>query len=101
MRLSTLPRYACNDAEVNTMPTPVDEGMYGQGLDPSIANYTPLSPLSFLARTADVYPQHPSVIHAGRTYTWGETYARCVRLASAIRNAVTDCSYSTPLLLCC
>ncbi len=57
---------------------------YAIGLDKNAANYTPLSPLSFIERTAAVYPQRISVIHGARRYTWGETYARCRRLASAL-----------------
>ncbi len=57
---------------------------YTLGLDKNTANYTPLSPLSFIERTADVYPQRTSVIHGARRYTWGETYARSRRLASAL-----------------
>ena len=48
------------------------------------ANHVPLSPLSFIARTAKVYPDHLAVIHGDRRYTWQETYARSRRLASAI-----------------
>ncbi|MBV6409788.1 MAG: acyl-CoA synthetase [Burkholderiales bacterium] len=57
---------------------------YTIGLDKNAANHAPLSPLSFLERTADVYPQRPSVIHDARRFTWAETYARCRRLASAL-----------------
>ena len=48
------------------------------------ANHVPLSPLSFIARTAKVYPDRLAVIHGDRRYTWQETYARSRRLASAI-----------------
>ena len=48
------------------------------------ANYTPLTPLTFIERAADVYPDHPSVIDGGRRFTWAETRARCRRLASAL-----------------
>jgi len=48
------------------------------------ANYVPLTPLSFLRRAGEVHGDHPSVIHGARRYTWGETYERCVRLASAL-----------------
>jgi len=58
---------------------------YAIGLDKNAANYTPLSPLSFIERTAAVYPQRISVIHGTRRYTWGETYDRCRRLASALQ----------------
>jgi fatty-acyl-CoA synthase len=57
---------------------------YTVGLDRNAANFTPLSPLSFIERTASVYPQRTSVIHGARRYTWAETYARCRRLASAL-----------------
>ena len=56
-------------------------------LDKNPANYTPLTPLSLIARTAYVYPRHTSVIHGERRYTWGETYERARRLASALSAA--------------
>ncbi len=57
---------------------------FQSGLDKNPANFAPLSPLSFIARTAEVYPQRPAVIHGDQTRTWRETYARCRRLASAL-----------------
>lgn len=57
---------------------------YEQGLDKNPANYVPLSPLSFIERTAMVYPTRTSVVHGARSYTWRETYERCRRLASAL-----------------
>ena len=53
-------------------------------LDKNDANYVPLSPLSFLRRTASVYPNRLSVIHGDIRRTWAESYERCVRLASAL-----------------
>ncbi len=58
---------------------------YDVGLDKNTANYTPLSPLSLLARTAYVYPRRVGVIHGERQLTWEEVYARCRRLASALK----------------
>tara|TARA_R110000772_G_scaffold22096_4_gene60062 strand:- start:469 stop:2091 length:1623 start_codon:yes stop_codon:yes gene_type:complete len=58
--------------------------MMNDNLNKSQANYVSLSPLSFLPRTASVYPNRVSVIHGERRYTWSETYARCRRLASAL-----------------
>ncbi|MEO0999639.1 MAG: AMP-binding protein, partial [Pseudomonadota bacterium] len=49
------------------------------------ANHVALSPLSFLARTARVFPEHPSILHGRRRFTWAETAARAARLASALR----------------
>jgi fatty-acyl-CoA synthase len=57
---------------------------YLTGLDRNQANYTPLTPLTFLERAAYVYPERPSVIHGSQRFTWRETYARCRRLASAL-----------------
>ncbi|WP_407279015.1 acyl-CoA synthetase [Aromatoleum evansii] len=57
---------------------------YDQGLGKNAANYVPLSPLSYLERSAYVYPQRTSVIHGGRSFTWAQTYERCRRLASAL-----------------
>ena len=58
--------------------------IFGHNLEKNAANYAPLTPLSFLERAAYVYPRRPSVIHGAERYTWGETYARCRRLASAL-----------------
>jgi fatty-acyl-CoA synthase len=59
---------------------------YEARLEKNAANYTPLTPLSLLARTAHVYPQRTAVIHGRRSLTWFEVYARCRRLASALRS---------------
>ena len=55
---------------------------YSIGLDKTPANYVALTPLSFLARTAAVYPDHISTVYEGRSFTWAQTYARCRRFAS-------------------
>ena len=60
---------------------------YEAGLDKNAANYTPLSPLSLLARSAYVYPSRVAVIHGARRLAWSEVYARCRKLASALRKA--------------
>ena len=55
---------------------------YSLGLDKTPANYVPLTPLSFLARTAAIYPNHVSAVYEGRVFTWAQTHARCRRFAS-------------------
>src|ERR1700726_261273 len=55
---------------------------YDIGLDKTSANFVPLTPLSFLARTAAVHPDHVSTVYEGRIFTWAQTYARCRRFAS-------------------
>ena len=54
-------------------------------LDANPANFAPLTPVSFLAWAAQVYPHRLSGIHGDRRFTWQETYTRCRRLASALR----------------
>ena len=58
--------------------------IYNTNLDKNDANFTPLSPLSFLKRTAEVYPDKKSIIHGHREYTWQQTYERSCQLASAL-----------------
>jgi fatty-acyl-CoA synthase len=58
------------------------QSQYDIGLDKTPANYVPLTPLSFIARSAAVYPNHVSAVYEGRSFTWAETYARCRRFAS-------------------
>ncbi len=53
-------------------------------LDKNAANYVPLSPLGFLARSAAIYPKRLAVVHGERRYDWAETYRRCRRLAGAL-----------------
>ena len=48
------------------------------------ANYTPLSPLSFLPRSAEVYPDKTSVVHGQHRYTWAQTYQRCCHSAATM-----------------
>jgi len=57
---------------------------YERDLDRNAANYAPLTPLSFIARTAYIWPDRLAVIHGPRRYTWRDTYARARRLASAL-----------------
>jgi len=58
---------------------------YDTGLDRNRANYVPLTPLGFIARSAAVYPKRLAVVHGKRRYSWAESYARCRRLASALQ----------------
>ena len=57
---------------------------YENGLGKNAANYVPLSPTSFLLRTASVYPDRLAVTYGERRYRWRETLERCRRLAAAL-----------------
>jgi fatty-acyl-CoA synthase len=60
-------------------------GPYRDSLGKRRANYVPLSPLSFLPKAAAVHPERLAIVHGEWRSTWAETYARCRRLASALR----------------
>jgi fatty-acyl-CoA synthase len=58
--------------------------LYVTGLEANAANYAPLTPLTFLDWSADVYPDRPAVVHGSRRFTWAQTRERCRQLASAL-----------------
>ncbi len=59
--------------------------VFERDLDKNEANYTPLSPLTFLERAASVYPDNIAVVHGEIRNSWAQTYCRCRQLASALR----------------
>jgi fatty-acyl-CoA synthase len=59
--------------------------IYEQGLERNAANFTPITPLLFLERSAEIYPNRVAVIHGKLRQTWMQTYERCRRLASALQ----------------
>jgi len=63
---------------------PTSPNPYELDLERNAANYAPLTPISFLARAAYVFPDRVSVIHGTQRWTWKQTYARSRQLASAL-----------------
>ena len=61
--------------------------IFDQGLPRNEANFAPLSPLGFIERAAEVYPDRLAVVHGPLRQTWRQTYERCRRLASALQAA--------------
>ncbi len=59
--------------------------IFQEGLSPAPVNHIALTPLSFIERSASVYPHYPAVIHGSIRRDWQETYQRCRRLASALQ----------------
>jgi len=59
--------------------------IFEQGSERNPANFTPITPLLFLERSAEVYPERLAIIHGNFRQTWGQTYVRCRRLASALQ----------------
>jgi fatty-acyl-CoA synthase len=90
------------------------EGPYAIGLDRNEANFAPLTPLTFLERTAAIYPDRLAVIHGGLRRTYRELHQRCRRLGSALEKlgiepgdtvaamlpnvpAMLECHYGVPM----
>lgn len=61
------------------------QAAYERDLDRNQANYTPLSPLTFLRKAAQVHPYRTAVIHGARRLNWAQVHERCRRLASALQ----------------
>ena len=59
--------------------------IYEQGLDRQAANHVPLSPTSFVERSAEVFGARPAVIHGQRRYNWSQLRDRSARLAAALQ----------------
>jgi fatty-acyl-CoA synthase len=68
------------------METPMTS-IYDQDLPRNEANFAPISPLSFIERTAEVYPDRLAIVHGALRQTWAQTYARTRQLASALQQA--------------
>ncbi|MEP7173842.1 MAG: acyl-CoA synthetase [Aestuariivirga sp.] len=82
--------------------------IYDVDLDKTPANYQPLTPLSFLARSASVYPDHVAIIHGKSRTSYAAFYARARKLASALVKAgikkgdtVSAILANTPAMLEC
>ncbi len=87
---------------------------YNTDLDKNPANFQPLTPLSFLARAASVFPQHTAIIHGSLRRSYSEFYQRSRQLASSLSSngigrgdtvsamlantpAMLECHYGVPM----
>jgi fatty-acyl-CoA synthase len=61
--------------------------IFDQDLPQTPANHAPISPLSFIERTAEVYPNRLAIVHGDLRQDWASTYRRCRQLASALTQA--------------
>ena len=57
---------------------------FDKNLDKNNANFVPLTPLTFLERAKDIYPNYEALVYEDRKYTWLEIYNRCTKFASAL-----------------
>jgi len=58
---------------------------YDTDLDRNPANFQPLTPLSLLARAAEVYPDQTAIVHGKRSWNYRQFYARARQLGSALQ----------------
>jgi len=87
---------------------------YDVDLDRNPANFQPLTPLSFLERSAAVFPDHIAIVHGRLRRTYRDFYARSRKLASALARrgikrgdtvsvmlantpAMLECHYGVPM----
>jgi len=59
--------------------------LYEIGLDRNTSNYVPLTPISFLQRSAQVYPDHAAIIEGERVISYSEMFRRCRQVADRLR----------------
>jgi fatty-acyl-CoA synthase len=59
--------------------------IYRSGLDKNTANYQPLTPLTFLERSAGVFPEYTAIVHGRQRVSYAGFYRRSRQLASALR----------------
>ena len=76
---------------------------YDKHLDKNNANFVPLTPISFLERAKDIYPNYEALIYEDKKYTWLEIYKRCTKFASALEkigigdgDTVSVMAFNTP-----
>ena len=76
---------------------------YEKNLEKNSANFVPLTPLSFLERAKDIYPNYEALVYETRSYTWTEVYKRCIKFASALEkigirkgDTVSVMAFNTP-----
>lgn len=63
------------------------ENLFDVGLDRNPANYQPLTPLTFLERSATVFPDHPAIVHGATRHTYAEFYRRARQLGSSLSSS--------------
>lgn len=77
-------------------------------LEKCTANYVPLSPVAFLERTADIYPDRQALVYGGKSWTWHDVRERCRRVASALNkkgigknDTISVLAHNTPEMFEC
>ena len=74
-------------------------GKYETALDRNAANHQPLTPLLFLERAAQVYPDYPAVVHGSIQRDYASLRNRCVQLAHALAKRGIKCGDTVAAIL--
>ena len=76
---------------------------YNTNLDKNAANYVPLTPLTFIKRAKEIYPDYEAIVYEDRKYSWAEVYKRTIKFASALNkigiqkgDTVSFLAFNTP-----
>jgi len=76
---------------------------YETNLGKNDANFVPLTPLSFLERAKDIYPNYEALVYEDRSYSWRQVYKRCIKFSSALEkigigkgDTVSVMAFNTP-----
>ena len=76
---------------------------YDTNLDKNSANFVPLTPLTFLMRAKEIYPDYEAIIYEDRKYTWADVCNRTIKFASALNkigvqkgDTVSFLAFNTP-----
>ncbi len=77
----------------------VQNSAFSRDLDKNAANYAALSPLSFLARAASVFPEHTAIVHGNIRRDYRSFYERARRLASALTQKGVDKNDTVSVML--
>ena len=65
---------------------------YDKNLDKNKANFVPLTPISFIERTKDIYPDYEALVYKKRSYTWKQVYERSIKFASSLeKHGIKQC----------
>ncbi len=72
---------------------------YSTDLDKNKANFTPLSPVTFIERAAAVYPERTALVYREFRQSWADTYRRCRQLASALAKHGIEADDTVALML--
>ncbi len=72
---------------------------YSTDLDKNQANFTPLSPITFIERAAAVYPERTALVYKEFRQSWSATYRRCRQLASALNKHGIEADDTVALML--